>query len=46
MQNSLLNTHSTKIDGEVTRLEKYAGKVMLIVIVAYTCGLTRHYDAP
>lgn len=40
MQNSLLNTHVTTIDGEVTTLEKYAGKVLLIVNVASRCGLT------
>ncbi|EBD4979509.1 hypothetical protein CWG17_02875 [Salmonella enterica] len=44
MQNSLLNTHVTTIDGEVTTLEKYAGKVLLIVNVASRCGLTPQYE--
>lgn len=44
MQNSLLNTHVTTIDGEATTLEKYAGKVLLIVNVASRCGLTSQYE--
>ncbi|PVJ38645.1 glutathione peroxidase, partial [Salmonella enterica subsp. enterica serovar Senftenberg] len=44
MQNSLLNAHVTTIDGEVTTLEKYAGKVLLIVNVASRCGLTPQYE--
>ncbi|SQI65158.1 glutathione peroxidase/vitamin B12 transport periplasmic protein BtuE [Salmonella enterica subsp. diarizonae] len=44
MQNSLLNTHVTTIDGEATTLEKYAGKVLLIVNVASRCGLTPQYE--
>lgn len=32
------------IDGKVTTLEQYKGKVMLIVNVASQCGYTRQYD--
>ncbi|MBZ0344540.1 glutathione peroxidase, partial [Salmonella enterica subsp. enterica serovar Infantis] len=44
MQNSLLNTHVTTIDGEVHTLEKYAGKVLRIVNVADRCGLTTQFE--
>ena len=34
----------TTIDGEATNLEKYKGKVMLIVNVASKCGFTPQYE--
>ena len=44
MQDSILNTVVTTIDGEVTTLEKYTGNVLLIVNVASKCGLTPQYE--
>ena len=35
----------TRIDGSVTSLGEYRGKVLLIVNVASKCGLTPQYDA-
>lgn len=35
----------TRIDGSVTSLAEYRGKVLLIVNVASKCGLTPQYDA-
>ncbi|WP_019638254.1 glutathione peroxidase [Paenibacillus fonticola] len=32
------------IDGEITTLEQYKGKVLLIVNTASACGLTPHYE--
>ena len=36
MQDSILNTVVTTIDGEVTTLEKYTGNVLLIVNVPHS----------
>lgn len=44
MQDSILNTEVTTIDGEVTTLEKFAGNVLLVVNVASKCGLTPQYE--
>lgn len=44
MQNTLFDTEVTTIDGEVTSLQAYAGKVLLIVNVASQCGLTPQYE--
>ncbi len=44
MQNTLFDTEVTTIDGEVTSLKAYAGKVLLIVNVASQCGLTPQYE--
>jgi glutathione peroxidase len=42
MQNTILDTEVTTIDGEVTSLQPYSGNVLLIVNVASKCGLTPH----
>ena len=39
----IYNIEVTTIDGEKTSLEKFRGKLMLIVNVASECGLTPHY---
>ena len=44
MQNSILDTEVTTIDGEVTSLQPYSGNVLLIVNVASKCGLTPQYE--
>lgn len=44
MQDSILNTEVTTIDGDVISLEKYAGNVLLVVNVASKCGLTPQYE--
>lgn len=44
MQDTILNTEVTTIDGDVTTLEKYAGNVLLVVNVASKCGLTPQYE--
>lgn len=44
MQNTILDTDVTTIDGEVTSLQPYAGNVLLIVNVASKCGLTPQYE--
>lgn len=44
MQNDILNTEVTTIDGEKTTLENWRGKVLLIVNVASKCGLTPQYE--
>ncbi|MCS3602769.1 glutathione peroxidase [Buttiauxella sp. BIGb0471] len=40
----ILNTQVTTIDGEATTLEKWKGKVLLMVNVASKCGLTVQYE--
>ncbi|WP_058909820.1 glutathione peroxidase [Entomohabitans teleogrylli] len=44
MSASILNTAVTTIDGEHTTLERWQGKVLLIVNVASQCGLTPQYQ--
>lgn len=44
MQNTILNTEVTTIEGEKTTLERYKGNVLLIVNVASKCGLTPQYE--
>ncbi|KNC88791.1 glutathione peroxidase [Trabulsiella odontotermitis] len=44
MQNDILNTEVTTIDGEKTTLANWRGKVLLIVNVASKCGLTPQYE--
>ena len=44
MQNTILDTEVTTIDGEVTSLQPYSGNVLLIVNVASKCGLTPQYE--
>ncbi|PTA92897.1 glutathione peroxidase [Kosakonia sp. H7A] len=44
MQQDILNTEVTTIDGEQTTLETYRGNVLLIVNVASKCGLTPQYE--
>lgn len=44
MQNAILNTEVTTIDGEKITLERYKGNVLLIVNVASKCGLTPQYE--
>lgn len=44
MQQDILNTEVTTIDGEKTTLEKYRGNVLLVVNVASKCGLTPQYE--
>lgn len=42
---ALFSLPLTRIDGSVTTLTDYRGKVLLIVNVASKCGLTPQYDA-
>ncbi len=44
MANGLYEITVKTIDGEETTLEKYKGKVLLIVNVASKCGLTPQYE--
>jgi Glutathione peroxidase len=44
MQNAILNTEVTTIDGDKTTLERFKGNVLLIVNVASKCGLTPQYE--
>lgn len=44
MQQDILNTEVTTIDGENTTLERYRGQVLLVVNVASKCGLTPQYE--
>ncbi|MCL8061390.1 glutathione peroxidase, partial [Pseudomonas aeruginosa] len=44
MQDTILNTDVTTIDGEAATLQPYAGNVLLIVNVASKCGLTPQYE--
>ena len=44
MQNEILNTPVTTIDGKDTTLESWRGDVLLIVNVASQCGLTPQYE--
>ncbi|EMH4160872.1 glutathione peroxidase [Pluralibacter gergoviae] len=44
MQNEILNTPVTTIDGKETTLESWQGNVLLIVNVASQCGLTPQYE--
>lgn len=44
MQHDVLNTEVTTIDGETTSLQRWKGKVLLIVNVASKCGLTPQYE--
>lgn len=44
MQNEILNTPVTTIDGKETTLESWQGNVLLIANVASQCGLTPQYE--
>ncbi|MBS0847506.1 glutathione peroxidase [Citrobacter sp. JGM124] len=44
MSQSILNNEVKTIDGEVTTLAPWQGKVLLIVNVASQCGLTPQYE--
>src|SRR5690606_5337722 len=44
MQDDILNTEVTTIEGEKTTLENYKGNVLLVVNVASKCGLTPQYE--
>lgn len=44
MQNTILDTDVTTINGEKTNLLSFEGKVLLIVNVASQCGLTPQYE--
>lgn len=44
MQSNVLNTEVITIDGKSIALEKWQGKVLLIVNVASRCGLTSQYE--
>ncbi|AMO49146.1 glutathione peroxidase [Kosakonia oryzendophytica] len=44
MQQDILKTDVTTIEGENTTLENYRGNVLLVVNVASKCGLTPQYE--
>lgn len=44
MQNTILNTDVTTLDGEATTLERWKDQVLLVVNVASKCGLTPQYE--